>query len=183
MIVAQGSARSVEGVSIHDALQHCSEHLISFGGHAMAAGLRLSIDRVEQFRQSLVQYINDKLDPEDLQQTIRIDLSCRLADIDLRFCQQLKQLEPFGKANPRPIFCARDVRIDQAPKVMGKTGGHLRLMLRDERSLVQAVAFGMGDLAEHLPRGARVDVVFEPKLSTWRDVQSPEIHVKDIKLR
>jgi single-stranded-DNA-specific exonuclease len=180
--LAQGSARSIEGFSIHDALSQCAGLLTSFGGHAMAAGLKLPVESVDEFRRQLVEYTNTVLSVEDLAPVIHVDGQCDLGQIDIAFCKQLDLLAPFGQGNRTPILCVRDVLIDQPPQVMGKGGAHLRLVLRDGSVTRKAVAFGMGKLAERLPRGARIDVAFEPKLSEWRGVFSAEAHIKDVKL-
>jgi len=181
--LAQGSARSIDGFSIHEALQHCEPMLISFGGHAMAAGLKLNVEHVDDFRRKLVDFANKALAPQDLTPALSVLAECTLDEIDIAFCRQLPLLSPFGRSNPEPVLCVRNVTVDQPPTVMGKTGAHLRLVLRQGATVIKAVGFGMGELADDLPRGAAVDVVFEPKLSEWRGLSSAEIHIKDVKLR
>lgn len=181
-VTAQGSARSVAGVSIYDAIAHCQEMLSSFGGHAMAAGLKVPVSRVDQFRRRLVGWVNDRLAPEDLVGTLEIDTVCRLGDLSLGLFEQIDRLAPFGRANPSPVLCVRGVINDQPARRIGAGGKHLRLMLRQDRRLMSAVGFGMGDLAERLPVGTEIDVVFEPKVSTWQGRRQAEIHVKDLRV-
>lgn len=177
---AKGSARSVEGVSIHDALCACEKHLSRFGGHAMAAGMTLPTEAVDTFRDDLVAFVNDRLSPEQLVPLLDIDAEITLPECTLELFEQLQQLAPFGRSNPSPRLVLREASLDHA-KPIGKQGRHLHLQLRQNGQVLRAVAFGFGELAEELPPGATLDVVFEPKLSTWRGQRRVELHVKDVK--
>ncbi len=179
---AHGSARSVQGVSIHEALQHCSAHLTTFGGHAMAAGLRLPRANVEAFRKDLVAFVNSKLCPQDLTPMLVIDADCDLTQVTLDMIDQVQSLAPFGRDNPAPMLCVRNVQLADRARRIGNGGAHLRLSLRHERTLVQAVGWRLGDLADQLPAGIVVDVVFEPKVNTWEGRRRPDMHVKDIRI-
>ena len=179
---AHGSARSVDGVSIYEALEHCCELLESFGGHAMAAGLRLEVGRVDEFRQRFVGFVNDRLGPDDLVGVIDIDAVCTLDDVRIDLFEQIQKLAPFGRGNPSPMLCAEGVVTDQPAQRMGKEGSHMRVTLRQGRRLVSAVGFGMGDLVDRLPAGVAVDVAFEPKISTWQGRRRAEMHIKDLRL-
>jgi single-stranded-DNA-specific exonuclease len=178
---AQGSARSVEGVSIHDALHACAGHLDRFGGHAMAAGLALPTAAIDAFRDALVEHVGTKLSPEDLVGTIDADADIALADCTLELFRQLHLLEPFGRGNPAPLLVLRNVVLDRPAQPMGQNGRHLSLMLRQGGRLMRAVAFGMGDLMPQLPGGAAIDAVFEPRVSVWQGVSRPELHIKDVR--
>ena len=179
---AHGSARSVEGLSIYEALEHCDELLDSFGGHAMAAGLRLEVGHVEAFRQRLVGFVNDRLGPDDLVGVLDIDAVCSLDDVRMDLFEQIQKLAPFGRGNPSPVLCVEAATTDQPAQRMGKEGNHMRVTLRQGRRLVSAVGFGMGDLADRLPAGVTVDVAFEPKISTWQGRRRAEMHIKDLRI-
>lgn len=179
---AHGSARSVEGVSIYEALEHCCELLGSFGGHAMAAGLRLDVEQVEEFRQRLVGFVNDRLGPDDLVGVLGIDAVCSLDDVRMDLFEQIQKLAPFGRGNPAPVLCVEAATTDQPAQRMGKEGSHMRVMLRQGRRLVSAVGFGLGDLVDRLPAGVTVDVAFEPKISTWQGRRRAEMHIKDLRI-
>ena len=180
---AHGSARSVTGLSIYEAFDHCADMLNSFGGHAMAAGLRMSLDRVDEFRTRLVDFANTKLSPEDLIPTLEIDAKCDLEDVSLSLFDQIHALAPFGRANPAPVLCVEGVVTDRPAQQMGQQGRHLRLMLRQQQRLVWAVGFGMGGLASRLPAGVTIDIAFEPKISTWQGRRRAELHIKDIRFK
>ena len=179
---AQGSARSVPGISIHEALQYCAEHLDSFGGHAMAAGLRLSTSKIDAFRHKLVERINQQLPPEDLVGQLQIELTCRLEELSIGLFDQIASLSPFGRGNPHPLLCLRGARLAEPAKAIGAHGQHLRLRLQDGPHRIGAVAFGMGDLLDRLKRGMKLDVAFEPKVSNWQGRHRPELHVKDLRV-
>lgn len=177
---AHGSARSVEGVSIHVALDQCGRFLKTYGGHAMAAGLRLDVDQVDAFREALIEYVNTQIGPNDLATVIDIDGECRLSDVDMQLVEQLQKLEPFGRANPTPALCLRDAKIDQPPLRAGGNGMHLRLSVRQDGKVMRTIGFGLGDLVDELHAGMHVDIAFEPKLSLWQGRRNVEIHVKDV---
>jgi single-stranded-DNA-specific exonuclease len=179
---AHGSARSVAGLSIHEAFCACSQHLTSYGGHAMAAGLRMPTQHVAMFRESLIEFINARLSPDDLVNVIDADASCTLGDLSLELFQQLQRLAPFGRGNPSPKLWLRGVRLNESPRRMGKRGDHLSLTFSDGRRAMRGVAFGKGDLADQLHAGADIEAIFEPKVSTWQGVQRPELHIDDLRV-
>ncbi len=178
---AAGSARSVDGVCIHAALTACAEHLTTYGGHAMAAGLRLATDAVEAFRMNLVEHINARLSVDELVGQVVIDAECGLGDLTVDLCEQVQQLAPFGRANPRPVLCLRRVRLARPASRIGRGGDHLRLLLEAPQHMLQAVGFHLGRLADELPAGLHVDVVFEPRLSFYRGYPRVDLHVKDLR--
>ena len=179
---AHGSARSVEGVSIHEALHGCADLLTSFGGHAMAAGLRLPVERVEELRKRLVSIINERLTAEQLTGVVEIDTLCELSELTLPVVRQLDRLAPFGRSNPAPVLAASGVVLDQPAQRLGKQGQHMKLFLRQGQRLMTAVWWKQGDLVESLATGCRLDVVFEVKLSTWNGVERVELTLLDAKL-
>ena len=178
---AAGSARSVLGVSIHEALEHCARHFQSWGGHAMAAGLRMDPSSVDAFRRDLVEFVNQRLGVEDLVGGIQIDAECRLEDLSFNLCEQVARLSPFGRGNPAPILCARGVRLERPPVRMGREGRHLRLLVRQGAKLSEAVGFHMGALSERLGTAVELDVAFEPKISTWQGRSRVQLQLKDMR--
>ena len=179
---AKGSGRSVDGVDLHAALTACGSHLVTYGGHAMAAGLTLDVARLDAFREALVDQVNAVLAAEDLAAVVQVDGRVELGDCCLPVFRQVQRLEPFGRANPRPRLLLRRVTLARPAQRMGANGKHLSLALRHGNTTVRAVAFGLGDLADDLPAGAAVDLVFEPKLNTWRGNTTAELHVIDLRL-
>ncbi len=178
---AQGSARSIEGFSIHEAFAACASHLTHWGGHAMAAGLRLDAANVDAFRTDMIAFVNARLTPHDLTASVPVDLSCSMDDVSLEVFEQLQKLAPFGRDNPPPVLMLRDVRLTHTPMRMGQRGNHLSLTLGDSSHAIRAVWFGAGDQAEQLAAGMRLDVAFEAKVSTWQGRRRVELHVCDVR--
>jgi single-stranded-DNA-specific exonuclease len=180
--IAQGSARSVDGVSIYDALSACSEYLDRFGGHAMAAGLTLSTDKVDAFRDALVGQVNGMLDESELIREMRIDAEVTFEDCTLDTFDSLGKLAPFGRGNRTPRLLLRGAVLDRPSQRMGAAGKHLSMTLAHRGKTVRAVAFGMGEHSALLPGGAVVDLLFEPKINAWQGVRRPELHINDFKV-
>lgn len=180
---AKGSARSIDAVDLHacisaSAAQHCTR----FGGHAMAAGLSLPPENIEAFRAALIETVNAELSAEGLVPTVKIDAELELRDCGLPLFQRLESLAPFGRSNAKPRLLIRGAITARPAQRMGGEGKHLSVSLRDEHgSGLRAVGFGLGDLADDLPGGIAVDLVFQPKTNTWRGVTSPELHLIDIR--
>ncbi len=180
--VAQGSARSVDGVSIHDALSACGEYLQRFGGHAMAAGLTLATEKVDALRDALVAEVNTLLDESELVRPTRIDAEVAFQECTLDTFDSLSKLAPFGRGNPTPRLLLRGAVLDRPSQRMGTSGQHLSLSVAHRGRTIRAVAFGMGEHASNLPGGASVDLVFEPKVNAWKGVRRPELHIHDFKI-
>jgi single-stranded-DNA-specific exonuclease len=179
---AQGSARSVDGVSIHDALSACDEHLQRFGGHAMAAGLTLATDNVDALRDSLVAQVNTMLDEHELVRQTRVDAEVVFDDCTLDTFNSLSKLAPFGRGNPTPRLLLRGAVLDRPSQRMGASGQHLSLSIAHRGRTIRAVAFGMGEHAPELPAAVAVDLLFEPKVNAWKGVRRPELHIHDFKI-
>jgi single-stranded-DNA-specific exonuclease len=180
---AQGSARSVPGVSIHEALSQAVELFDSFGGHEMAAGMKLASSKVAQLRDRVVDYINKQVDESDLVKTVEIDACTTLDELPLRAFEQIDELAPFGRSNELPTLCVKAARLPRQAEVVGQQGKHLRLTLAQGRRVMNAIAFNMGEHQPLLPGGCEVDVVFQPKLGSYRGQPQAEMHVRDIRRR
>jgi single-stranded-DNA-specific exonuclease len=179
---AHGSARSVEGLSIHDALTHAATHLTSFGGHAMAAGMHLPASQIESLRQALLTHVNARLSEEDLLPVIHADVLCELSDLTDHAVMTLERLAPFGRANPQPTFGLSRVRLAQPPRRLGASGHHLALILTDGHVTLRAIGFGLGDLAPKLPAGSIVDIAATAKVSRWQGQSRTELELQAIRL-
>jgi len=173
--VLRGSARSIDGYSIHDALQACREHFTACGGHAMAAGMSLEVSSFAAAQEALCNHAAAHLSMEDLVRTLTIDTEGRLAEMTTATVESLQQMQPAGRCNETPRVLLRDLRIEGS-RPMGKGNAHLQLKFES----VRAPWFGHGHLAEQLPRGARVDVVVEPTINTWQDRKSVDLLIKDL---
>ncbi|MFA7006515.1 MAG: single-stranded-DNA-specific exonuclease RecJ, partial [Verrucomicrobiia bacterium] len=125
----RGSGRSIEGYDITAGLAHCRELLLRFGGHEMAAGLSVKPENVAKLRDALNEHARQTIPAEALIPAWRLDAELSFADLNEELIEDLLQIEPTGQENPRPLFCARGVRIRTEPRIVGKTGDHLKLWL------------------------------------------------------
>ncbi|MBS3734080.1 MAG: single-stranded-DNA-specific exonuclease RecJ [Phycisphaerae bacterium] len=177
----QGSARSIPGYPMRDALAACSEHLVSFGGHAMAAGLRIAPDKVDAFGEALRAHAREHIAVEQLTPAVRIDVETQLAHLTFPVARRLADLAPFGQGNPRPIVALRDCEVIRPPRRMGRGGGTAGLTLGQNGTAVRAVGFGMGDLADLLEGVTRVDVAAEVTLNTFNGRTNVELKLRDVR--
>ncbi len=168
--VCKGSGRSIEGFNLHGALDACGEHLESFGGHDMAAGMKCSPDRFEAFRDAMIAHTNEQLCPEDLVHHAKYDCVARLDELTPASIRELDKMAPFGAGNSKVRLRVNGVHLNGMPTPMGKTGNHLSLRVgaRDGSGpTLRIVAWNWGRYMDLIPRGAPVEMIIEPKLSTW----------------
>ena len=174
--VGKGSGRSIEGVSLVEAIAHGSEHLIAGGGHHMAAGISVREDSMAAFRQSFNQFVDKMEHPDHLEPKLRIDGVLNLGALDLDFLSQYERLQPFGAGNPVPVFVARGVWLSEAPRKLKNE--HLKLWLRQGVEEKDAMFFGGGE--RELPEPPW-DVAFTIDRNSFRGVTSCQMLVRDIR--
>jgi single-stranded-DNA-specific exonuclease len=175
-----GSARSVPGFNLHEALAACREHLVRFGGHAAAAGLKIERRNLEAFRQAFCDYAAAKITAQQRQAELRIDAEAPLSAFTLQTVRQMEELSPFGQGNPRPVLCTSGVRLAEPPRPIGSGGHHLSLQLVQHDVQLRAVAFGAGDQVEELAAlDTPIDVAFRPVVNAFRGRQNVELHLAD----
>ena len=177
----QGSGRSISGFHMRDALAACGEHLISFGGHAMAGGLRLRPDRIEAFAEAFGRYARQRISEDQLTRTLAIDAETTLGQLGFKVAEHVGRLAPFGQGNPLPVVAVRDCQVLTAPRRMGRNGQTVGMLLGQGSARMRAVGFGMGDLADHLVGVNTVDVAGQPMLNTFNNKTSVELKLKDVK--
>lgn len=176
----QGSARSIAGFHLTRALQACGEHLQTFGGHEMAAGLKIQTSKFEDFRQAFCAHANRMVQPEMLIPELRIECLAELQNITEALVNDLKRLGPFGHGNRKPLLCCRGLQIAAPPRRVGKTGDHLQLMVRQGDSRMKCIAFNYGRLFDRLPSGTTIDLAVEPTINEFNGRVSVELEVKDL---
>ena len=177
----KGSARSVAGFDLYEALTACKTHLDGYGGHPMAAGLTLSNQKLEDFKKAFINFANERLTEENLQATLTLDSEIALQDITPRFMEFLDKLSPYGPGNMRPKFAIRNAEIAGAPKVIGKTGEHIRFKIRQGLKSYPAVGFGLSNKYEMLITGQPVDIACVVETNEWQGNTSIQMNVRDIK--
>lgn len=163
----RGSARSVEGFHITQALDACRELLLRYGGHARAAGFTLANDKLELFCRRLLDYSAAHLPPELLRRRRHVDAIVPLAELTEATPGALAALEPLGEGNPEPALAALNVKLMTLQPV-GQGGKHLRLQVSDGQRVYSGIAFRRGAWAGAFQVGQRVDIVFRPELDTWQ---------------
>lgn len=178
--VARGSARSIPGFHLLDAIRACGAHLERFGGHAAAAGFDIRADRIDGFREAFAARAREVL-PEEPTPELRVDLELPLAAATPDLARYLAHAGPFGVGNPTPVFVARGVRVRE-PKPVGADGRHLRLTLVDGDAALPAIAFRMAETHGEVARpGARVDAAFHLQEDTWRGRRRIQARLVDLR--
>jgi single-stranded-DNA-specific exonuclease len=191
----KGSARSIEGINIYDALKDCSDVLTQFGGHDHAAGMSLPTDNIEAFRDRFDAAIGERVTPDLLAPSIKVD-----AEIDLhaigsigdRFWAVLKQFGPFGPANAKPVFHATNLAVAGTPRTVGSDGSHLKFEVRPRSSTASrpptfdVIGFGMGEklsvLEESKDQGKPFELLFSLEENTWNGETNLQFKARDLRL-
>lgn len=186
---AKGSARSVKGISIYDALAHCSDLLDRFGGHAFAAGLALPVDRVDTLRERLQAAVGLAVtDPDALIPEIEIDAFLRLDDVSPRFWNVLKQFGPHGPDNLRPVFWGQGLRVVGQPSCVGSEKQHLRMRVAHTEGgpTFPVIGFGLGDHYEtalaSVRRGHPLEMAFQIDENAWNGRTTLQLKAQDLRL-
>ena len=176
--VYKGSCRSIAGLHMYDALSACRETLIQFGGHAMAAGLSVLPEQLEDFRAAFSAYVREHLHPSDFIPKTRIEALVPPTDWTIPLVEELALLEPYGMGNPRPVFGCRDMRPTSADAI-GAEGKHLRLALGTPEHRVAGLYWNHGELAAVLAEES-VDIAYVPSINEWQGTYSVQCMVDSI---
>ncbi len=177
--IGKGSGRSIKGLNLVDALCYCSEHLVKFGGHELAAGLSVERNKLKLFRDKINEYAALNLTKEDMIPTVEADCEIKFSDVNLRFAENLQILEPYGVGNPMPVFVMRDVFVQEILPI--SEGKHTRFIFSDGNSSLSAMYFSNSPSSLGIYNGDRVDVLFNVDVNDWMGRRSAQIIVKDVK--
>lgn len=184
--IYQGSGRSVEGFNIVEALQSIDRYFSHYGGHAQACGFTLESNEIlGDFTQSLKDLAHSNLEDTELSPLVNIDAEIDFKQISWKLYELLEKFTPFGEANPKPLFMAKDVKVVQMQAV-GKDGRHLRLSLKQDGSPMywKSIGFGLGEVwGDMLQAGDHIDVVFSINLNEWNGNRELQLQLQDIKLK
>jgi single-stranded-DNA-specific exonuclease len=178
----KASARSVPGFNITQALGHCDDLLIRFGGHEAAAGLEIVPDNLEAFRQRIGQIARKELKEVIPRPVLHVDAKVRFRDLTWDLLDQLERLEPCGVGNPPPLLMARGVQVNSA-RAVGHKGRHLKMTLASEGIGFDAIAFRLGELAPKLNQGSKVDVLFHLERNRYLGVESLQLNAQWVRRR
>lgn len=181
--VAKGSARSVTGFNIYEALKQCEDILIQFGGHEAAAGLALEISRIEEFKERFNRIVRDTVKAETVSPEIIIDEKITLNDLTPKFLRILDEFAPFGPGNLRPVFLIENVRISNNLRIVGSN--HLIAAVRQEGcdKSFDVIGFNLGHFVPLINRHKDIlDIVFTIEKTTRDNRTFPQLRLKDIKI-
>ena len=173
--IGKGSGRSIEGVSLVEAIRACEDELIAGGGHAMAAGLSIHEDSLERFREKFASFVIQNSTEEERMPRLVYDAEIDFSELSLEFLASYELLQPFGNSNPQPVFISRQVDLSSPPFKM--KNHHLRLSLRQGRNEKSAVFFGGGERDLPTPPW---DIAFTIDRNTFRGSTTLQITIQDV---
>jgi single-stranded-DNA-specific exonuclease len=178
---SRGSARSVPGFNMIEALTECDELFVRYGGHSAAAGFTIANERLPELEQRLLRYAEARL-PDQPDPTLDIHAEAPLGALTWELHEQLAALEPFGQANPQPVLISRRVRVSGA-WAKGAEGQHLKLRLDDGHGgpSFDAIAFRLGHLAAHFQRPRSIDIAYTLEVNEWNGSKTLQLNVKDFR--
>lgn len=182
--VIKGSARSIKGLNIYEALKQCEDLLEQFGGHEFAAGLTIKKENLEEFRRRINEIAAGNLSDQDFEPELKIDCDLDLSDIDMRFWKLLSQFEPYGPGNLRPTFVSRGVKVVGVPTIVGS--GHLKMKVAQNGSGVfDVIGFNMH---EYLPvirnsKEGALNIAYSLEENYWNGRRTLQIRLRDIHLQ
>lgn len=181
--MATGSARSVPGYNLYEAIESCSDLLENFGGHMYAAGLTLKMENLEPFRQRFEEFVKKSITPEQRIPVIIADMEIEIKDITPKFYRLLKQFAPFGPENMTPTFVSKNVFDNGSVKLVGKTNDHLKLKviqhLGDNRC-VDGIGFNFGNFYEYIKEYKAIDICYQIFENHFMNQTFLQILIKDI---
>ena len=180
--IASGSARSVAGFDIYDAVKSCRDLLENFGGHTYAVGLTLRQENIPEFRRRFQAYVSSHILPEQTQQTLDIDMELDFQQINKRLLNELKRLAPHGPGNAKPLFRTRNVFDYGTSKVVGRHQEHIKLELVDSKSavVINGIAFGQSAAARYIKSKRSFDIVYTIEENTYKRGEV-QLQIEDIR--
>ena len=180
--LATGSARSVAGYDIYDAIKSCRDLLENFGGHPYAVGLTLKIENIPEFKQRFQQYVEENIHIEQTEASLDIEAVIDFKDITKKMHNDLKKFAPHGPDNPKPMFCTRGVYDYGTSKVVGKQQEHIKLELVDSRSsnVMNGIAFGQSDAARYIKSKRSFNIVYTIEDNVYKRSEV-QLQIEDIK--
>jgi single-stranded-DNA-specific exonuclease len=180
--LAKGSARSIQGFNVYEALKECEDMLIQFGGHEYAAGLTLKEEDIAEFRKRFNLIVDKHLSEKIFEPELAIDAMLNLEDVNTKFWKVLRQFEPFGPMNMRPIFTSENVKVTMTPTIVGN--GHIKFKVRQGNSAeFEAIGFNMH---EYLPlvrdsEPGKLCIAYVLDENHWNGRTSLQLRLKDVK--
>lgn len=175
--ICKGSGRSIPGLDLHEALNHLSNDLEKYGGHAMAVGVSVTKENFGKFKEDINNYVKG-LELSDIKPVLNIDMEVSLKEVSLDSVKDLKKLEPFGEANQTPLFLIKNLKIEAIRAIT--EGEHLKLILKDENIQIDAIGFHLGEYVNSYKLGDKVDIVGNLDINSYNGRESVQVSLKDI---
>ena len=173
---AKGSGRSIDKFNLYEAVCRIGDLLDRFGGHSHAAGFSLQRAKFNELKKTITEIAEESLGGEDLRPVLNIDAEVHFKEISRKLVDALDTLAPYGNGNPEPIFCTRSVQVLEA-RVVGEK--HLKMLLREDGKLYDAIGFNMGP---KIPRvGTYIDIAYTPELNSWQGYESIQLKLADFR--
>ncbi len=180
---SSGSGRSFSGFALHTAMDACSDLLESHGGHAAAVGFRVKPSNLEELRRRFCEVVQASCPDGPPPAYLELDAEIPLASLNFPLMNDIDKLEPYGTDHPRPRFLATAVTIDGTPKRIGVGERHLSFRVRQGGTSIRAVAWGMGERIDELPKGGEpICIAFTPKVNEWNGYRNVEMEVVDFQV-
>lgn len=179
-----GSARSVPGFNLYEAVEHCEDLIESYGGHFYAVGLNIKAENFDAFRKKFNDFVSKNLTKEQSIPSISIDTELNLSDITPKFYRLLQQMGPFGPGNMTPVFMSKNLSDSSLSKIVGKTADHLKLSIIQhdkDKNIVDAIAFGYGHLFNEI-KNKKFHLCYNITENEFLNTKSLQLFVKDIKV-
>lgn len=181
---ATGSARSVQGYDLYQAIEACSDLLESFGGHMYAAGLTLKKENIQPFIERFEQFVNSTITEDQLLPRVFIDTELSFNEINEDFFKVMSQFQPFGPENMSPVFMSKNVFDTGSGRMVGSSGEHLKLDLCQDASTVKsisAIAFNQANHFEYIKGGNPFEICYSIEMNEFRGNRNLQINIRDIK--
>ena len=174
----KGSGRSIPGFDLYEALTKCNNYIEKFGGHSMAVGINVKEENFESFKKEFENYAQNS-NISDIIPIIKIDEEITLKDININSVKQLSMLEPYGESNKMPLFLYRKLKINSIRAL--SEGKHIKLSLKDDNFIIDAIGFNLGYLANEYQIGDQIDVVGTLEINSFNEKENIQINLKDIR--
>jgi single-stranded-DNA-specific exonuclease len=178
----RGSARSIEKFNLVQGLSDCSELLIKFGGHKMAAGLTIDVKNIKKFYQKILSIAEKKLKAEDLLNRIKIDAEIQFSHLNFDVLKIIKKLEPYGMKNPKPTFLLKNAKIIDL-KLIGEKQNHLKFKIYSQGKTFDVIAFGVPEYFEKIQGHQFIDLVFYLDENIWNGTRTLQLKLIDFNIR
>ena len=176
----KGSGRAVDGFNLFKAIDRASEHLVDFGGHEAACGVRIDEEKVGSFRKKINEVAEECfMEEEEMPAELRVDLNLPFSHIGLKLINELEMLMPHGPTNSEPIFSTKGIKVKNTPREVGRGG--LKFLATCGTLTCEAITFRKGEIERPKP-GDIIDLAYTPSVNSWAGIDSIQLNIKDLQI-